>query len=206
LEGFAMNFKTPVMKSKLIFSLIFLLLLCLCLYSCGGGNVPKPHGYFRFDFPDKEYRLFDSAGCPFVFEYPVYSDIKPDNSGADKNHWFNLICPQYQATIYLSYVPLKDNFVAMLEDVHSFLYKHAVKADAIESQFYANSERHTAGFLFDIGGNAASSLQFYVSDSVRHFLRGSLYFYATPNRDSLAPLIDFFREDMMHLMETVEFR
>jgi gliding motility-associated lipoprotein GldD len=184
------------------FPLVVLFLSC----SCGGDKVPKPRGYFRFDFPDKEYRLFDSAGCPYSFEYPVYGEINSDKASKSERYWFDLEFPRYRATIYLSYKPVKNNLAEMIEDVHNLLYKHSVKADAIESQFYDKPERRTAGFLYDIGGNAASTVQFYLTDSTKHFLRGSLYFYATPNRDSLSPLIDFFRQDVQHLMETVEFR
>jgi gliding motility-associated lipoprotein GldD len=150
--------------------------------------------------------LFDSSTCPYSFEYPVYGEIKPYRDNLSEKFWFDLVFPQYRATVYLSYKPVNNNLAAMLEDMRSLLYKHSGKADAIERKFYDNPDEGTAGFLYDIGGNAASSVQFYISDSTKHFLRGSLYFYATPNRDSLSPLIDFFREDVKHLMETVKFR
>ena len=189
------------MNLRTVFPLVVLLLLS----ACGGDTLPRPHGYFRFDLPSKEYRLFDSLSCPYSFEYPVYGEIKPYKAVGAEKYWFDLVFPQYRATVYLSYKPVKNNLATMLEDMRSLLYKHSGKADAIESQFYDNPEEGTSGFLYDVGGNAASSVQFYITDSTQHFLRGSLYFYATPNRDSLAPLIDFFREDVKHLMETVRF-
>lgn len=182
-----------------------LMLLCL-LQACGESYAPKPHGYYRFDFPQKEYRSFDSLGCPYSFQYPVYGTLLADCSPGSEPYWFNLEFPAYKATLYLSYKGLDNNLDAMTEDVHRFLYKHSIKADAIEPSEYDHPGRHITGFLYDIGGNAASSVQFYLTDSTRHFLRGSLYFYSTPNRDSLAPLIQFFREDIQHLMETVEFK
>jgi gliding motility-associated lipoprotein GldD len=123
-----------------------------------------------------------------------------------QNCWYNLSFPQYKAIIHLSYQPINDNLAELLDDAHVFAYVHDVKANAIEPQFIPTKNEDITGLLFDIEGNTASSVQFFVTDSISHFLRGSLYFDSTPNRDSLAPLIDFFKEDITHLVETVEFK
>lgn len=183
----------------------YLLLFCL-LTACSNNYTPKPRGYFRFDLPEKEYQIFDSLGCPYSFQYPTYAILRADRFYNSEPYSFNLEFPAYKATLHLSYKKLNNNLERITEHVHSFLYKHSIKADAIVPSLYDNPERHITGFLYDIGGNAASSVQFYVTDSTHHFLRGALYFYSTPNRDSLAPLIDFFREDIQYLMETVEFK
>jgi gliding motility-associated lipoprotein GldD len=156
----------------------------------------------RFDFPEKQYRLFDTV-CPFRFEYPVYWQMIPVEG---QNCWYNMSFPQYQATIYLSYKPVRDNLAELLDDAHVFAYTHDVKASAIESQFIQTKNENVVGLLFDIEGNTASAVQFFVTDSITHFFRGSLYFYSSPNSDSLAPLIDFFRKDIEHLIETVDFK
>ncbi|MDR1593637.1 MAG: gliding motility lipoprotein GldD [Prevotellaceae bacterium] len=178
-----------------------ILFFALAMLSCE-SYTPKPKGYMRFDLPEKEYRLFDSI-CPVQFEYPVYGKmifVKEDNC------WYNLVFPQYQATVHLSYKPVRDNLAELLDDAHIFAYKHDVKANAIEPQFVKTKNDDIVGLLFDIEGNTASSVQFFVTDSVNHFFRGSLYFYSAPNSDSLAPLIDFFRKDIEHLIETVDFK
>jgi gliding motility-associated lipoprotein GldD len=185
-----MNVKTGIL---LLFSVIML--------SCE-GYTPKPKGYMRFDLPEKEYSLFDSV-CPFRFEYPVYGKMKPIEG---YNCWYNLSFPQYLATIYLSYQPVHDNLAELLDDAHIFAYKHDVKANAIEPQFIKTKSDDIVGLLYDIEGNTASSVQFFVTDSINHFLRGSLYFYSKPNSDSLAPLIEFFRKDIEHLIETIDFK
>jgi gliding motility-associated lipoprotein GldD len=163
---------------------------------------PKPKGYIRFDLPEKGYCLFDSV-CPFRFEYPVYGKMV---SVKEYDCWYNLSFPQYKAMIYLSYQPIHNNLAELLDDAHIFAYKHDVKANAIEPQLVRTKSDDIVGLLFDIDGNTASSVQFFVTDSISHFLRGSLYFYAKPNSDSLAPLIDFFRKDIEHLIETVDFK
>jgi gliding motility-associated lipoprotein GldD len=156
----------------------------------------------RFDLPDKEYYLFDSV-CPFRFECPVYGKVEPIE---ERNNWYNLSFPQYNATIYLSYQPVRNNLAELLDDAHIFAYRHDVKANAIEPQLIQTKKEDIVGLVFDIDGNTASSVQFFVTDSIKHFVRGSLYFYSTPNRDSLAPLIDFFRTDIEHLIKTIDFK
>jgi len=178
-----------------------LLFLGLVIMSCD-DYTPKPKGYIRFDLPEKEYRLFDSV-CPFRFEYPVYGKMLAVKG---QNCWYDLSFPQYRATVYLSYQPVNSNLAQLLDDAHIFAYNHDVKANSIEPWFIPTKSENLVGLLFDIEGNTASSVQFFVTDSISHFLRGSLYFYSTPNRDSLAPLIDFFKEDITHLVETMEFK
>ncbi len=82
---------------------------------------------------------------------------------------------------------------------------HITKADAINEQVISNRENKVYGILYDLKGNTASAVQFYVTDSIKHYLRGSLYFATEPNPDSLAPVIDFFREDIIHLIETLKW-
>lgn len=38
------------------------------------------------------------------------------------------------------------------------------------------------------------------------YLRGSLYFYASPNADSIAPAVEYFRKDVEHLIETLKWK
>ena len=99
-----------------------------------------------------------------------------------------------------------DNLSLLTEDAHRLAYKHSVKADAIEEKLWNNPDKEVYGIIYNIKGNAASSVQFFLTDSIRHYLRGSLYFYSQPDKDSLAPVIDFFREDIIHLVETLEWK
>ncbi|MDR1583508.1 MAG: gliding motility lipoprotein GldD [Prevotellaceae bacterium] len=178
-----------------------LLLFTIITLSCQ-DYIPKPRGYMRFDLPDKEYCLFDSV-CPFRFEYPIYGKMVPIKG---HNCWYDLSFPQYRATIYLSYQPVHNNLAELLDDAHIFAFRHDVKANAIEPQLVHTKNEDIIGLLFDIDGNTASSVQFFATDSVKHFVRGSLYFYSAPNSDSLAPLIDFFRTDIEHLIKTIDFK
>ena len=183
---------------------IFIITLCLII-SCTQTYTPKPRGYFRLDFPSKEYQHFDST-CPFTFEYPKYGQIERDLNKNAEPCWINISFPGYKSKIHLSYKSINSNSAQFIEDSHTLAYKHAIKADAIDELLVDYPERKVYGIIYDIRGNAASSVQFYLTDSLRHFLRGSLYFETSPNKDSLAPAIDFFRKDVEKLINTLEWK
>jgi gliding motility-associated lipoprotein GldD len=185
-----------------------ILLLTILFVSCQSNTVPKPRGYLRIDVPEKKYQQLQ-GDFPFKFEYPVYAEIsKYQGKASDESNtgnWINVDFPDYNAHIYLTYKPVNGNLGRLIEDAHEFVYKHVSKADAITQTEYLNPEKNVYGLLFDIQGNTASSVQFYVTDSTSNFLRGALYFNTEPNVDSLAPLISFFRKDVEYLMETLEW-
>ena len=177
------------------FTIIFLI-------GCKQSITPKPNGYFRIDFPEKEYKIIENK-YPYSFEYPIYTlvhDINNDSS------WINIIYPANKAILHLTYKEINDNISSYLEETRSFVYKHTLKADAISETPYLNPEHKVYGVLYDIKGNAASSLNFFVTDSTHHFLRGALYFNARPNKDSLSPVINFIREDVVHMIETFNWK
>jgi gliding motility-associated lipoprotein GldD len=175
------------------------------LWGCGQNAVPKPRGYFRIDFPPREYRLYNTE-CPFNFEYPAYSRISYDVGKKSEPCWFNIEFPGYRAKIYVSYKRVSGNLSEILQESHEFAYSHSIKADAISEQPWFNADKKVYGMLYDIKGNTASSVQFYLTDSTRNFIRGALYFEATPEEDSLAPVIKHFREDIVHLIETMSWK
>ena len=184
---------------------ITLLLLLLSFICCKQHYTPKPAGYPRIDFPEKTYQLYDST-CPFTFEYPVYGKITSDTSRITEPCWINIEFPSFSGKIHLSYKTVNNNVNTYIEDSRTLAYKHTVKADAISETLYSDEEQKVYGLLYEIKGDAASNVQFYLTDSNRHFLRGSLYFNIQPNADSLAPVIDFFKDDIIHLVETLKWK
>jgi len=201
------------MRAK--FKKINLLLLITLLgigYSCKETIIPKPKGYFRIDFPEKQYIVFDqdfpeTTNMPFIFEYPSYGNLSFQPGDTDEPGWFNIEFSSYRAKIYFTYIKIENNFDGLMEQTYNMNVKnHIPKADAINEQVYKNPENRVFGILYDLKGNTASAVQFYVTDSVKNYLRGSLYFSAEPNADSLAPVINFFREDIIHLIETLKWK
>ncbi|MGQ9620001.1 MAG: gliding motility lipoprotein GldD [Bacteroidales bacterium] len=180
---------------------LILTVLIATVLSCRERIIPKPRGYFRIDFPEKQYLLYDTI-CPFSFQYPVYGKIIYDTGDWNEPCWFNLTFPAFRATLHVSYKKISGDLPLILKEANDFVYSHSVKADAITEQPWLNNEKRVFGILYDIKGNTASAIQFVLTDSINHFLRGALYFSALPNEDSLAPVIEFFREDIVHFIES----
>jgi len=184
---------------------LIIVVLSLATCACKNQYTPKPHGYHRIALPERGYQVFDTA-FPYQFEYPKYAKIEPDTSSNAEAYWLNIILPEFNGQVYVSYKKIHDNLYELMEDGRNLVYKHTQKADAINERMFYNEESKVLGVLYEIKGNAASPMQFYATDSVKHFIRGSLYFNVVPNQDSLAPVISFVRDDIMHLMETIEWK
>ena len=173
--------------------------------------VPKPRGFFKVDLPEQRaYRTFDSAGFPYTFEYPVYGKIVQDQNLIQEEHepyWINVSFPELNAIIYLSYKKITPSATLdkLIDDSYSLTGVHKKRADYIETP-QINTPSGLQGVFYIAGGNTASRYQFFVTDKTQHFLRGSLYFNATPNSDSLAPVNEYLRKDVEHLIETLRFK
>lgn len=171
---------------------------------CESHYTPKPRAYFRIDFPEKNYLEFESA-CGFDIEVPRYSQIELIRASQD-SCWFNLSFPRNRAKVHFTYLAVNDELSLLLEDAYQMAFKHEVKADAIQREAFNYADRRVYGMIYDLKGDVASPLQFYLTDSAEHFLRGSLYFNHIPNADSIQPAIDFIREDVIHLIQTLEWQ
>lgn len=185
--------------------LVFFTALLLVPFSCRTPVTPKPEGYLRVDYPEKEYRLYN--GSPhYRFEIPTYAHVELDTGRRAGVGWSNVVVPSLDAKIHLSYKPVEDNLQAYITDSRRLVYKHTVKAEGIEESPFADPETDRFGIVYDLEGDVASAVQFFVTDSTTHFLRGSLYFNTRPNRDSLNPIIEFLRVDIIHMIETTEWK
>ncbi len=187
-----------------ILVLLFLIAFACLPISCRDKAMPKPRGYFRIDFPQKDYDVWQQD-YPFSFEYLKGAKVVEDKTHFAEKYWLNVLYPKYNATLHLSYKEVNENLDKYLEDSHKLVYKHTIKADAIDEKNYINNEKQVFGLVYRILGNSASSIQFIATDSSKHFLRGSLYFNNQPNSDSLAPVIQFIDKDIVHLMETLSW-
>ena len=193
-----------VQSSKfLVLGLLFIALFS----SCDNKQYqPKPRGYFRIDFPEKEYVRLDSMSY-YSFECPVYSVVTPDYLSPQEKEWINVEYPSHKGTVHISYKSVNDNLEAYLEDSYYMMTKHISRAMGIRDSVIINPDRNVYGLVYFLEGEGvASPMQFYLTDSVNHFLRGSLYFNVKTNNDSLAPVIDFILDDVRHLIETREWK
>lgn len=192
----------------------YFLFLCIILgaNACEQAYTPKPRGYFNISFPAKEYRVFDKPGYPYTFEYPVYANITQDSSffgeTPENPYWINVEFPSLNGKIYMSYKEIgkhNNTLEKLVNDAFKMTYKHTYKADYIDEKDI-HTPNGVSGLFYEVGGNAASAKQFFATDSSSHFLRGALYFDATPNADSLTPVHKFLQEDMLHLVETLRWK
>jgi len=193
-------------------STLTVFILLIASNSCREVAVPKPRGHFRIDLPKRQYIQYDDqtdkkGKIPLTFEYPIYGHLTFQEKNGSNQGWFNIEFPFYKAKIYLTYKAVNNDLDSLLEQSYQLNVKyHITKADAINEQVFSNRENKVYGILYDLKGNTASAVEFYVTDSLSHYLRGSLYFAAEPNADSLSPVIDFFREDIIHLIETLKWK
>jgi gliding motility-associated lipoprotein GldD len=185
---------------------IIILISIVLLQACDESYTPKPRGYVRIDLPEHNYILFDSS-FPYSFEYPVYAELSPDPFAPQEPYWLNINFPAYKGKIHLSYKKVDGNLIEYLEDSRQFVMKHIPKASAIDDSLIYDRERNVYGIIYQIEGmGAASPCQFFITDSINHFVRGALYFDVVPNNDSLAPVISFIREDIEHILSSFEWK
>jgi gliding motility-associated lipoprotein GldD len=194
-----------MMKSGTLFYRPIVALLILVATSCNQSYTPKPAGYLRIDYPEKNYRLYSDQEF-FEFEIPDYATVEIDSGPGGHQGWVNVAIPQLNGKIHLSYKPVGENLTAYITDCRELVYKHTVKAQGIEETPFIHREQNRYGMVYDLKGDVASAVQFFITDSTDHFLRGSLYFNSRPNRDSLNPVIEYIREDIIHLIETTRWK
>lgn len=188
----------------------FAFVIVVLLFAACGGNAdfsPKPRGYYRIGFPKKEYQAYNE-GCPFTFDYPKYSKVEPDKAANAKPCWQNIEFPQFNATLHLSYETIKSEkeFNELVEDAHKLSFKHTVKATSIDEGVIAYPDRKVYGIYYTIDGNAASSAQFFLTDSTKHYLRGALYFNSEPRLDSIQPVLNFIKKDVDVMIKSFKWK
>ncbi len=197
-------------KSKL-----FLLFTIVAMIAIGckeeSVQTPKPRSFPRVVYPEKNYVQFDTSFCEFTFEYPDYATIVQDTSFFGEKPedacWFNIYVPQFQSLIFCTYYPLgkKNSLNKVINDAYKLAGVHNKKASFID-EIPVNRPDHVSGTIFDIEGPVASTYQFFLTDSTTHFLRGALYFNVRTNQDSLAPVIEFMKKDVQHMISTFKWK
>lgn len=188
---------------------LLLVVMAVLFTACNHSHdySPKPRGFYRIVFPKKEYQQYE-GGCPFTFMYPKYAVIEPDKSRGAQNCWLNMRFPQFKGTLHMSYYPVtsQKTFNELTEDARTFAFKHTVKATSIDQGLIRYPDRKLYGIYYTIDGNAASSAQFFLTDSAHHYLRCALYFYTEPRLDSIAPVLDFVKKDMNVMISSFKWK
>lgn len=182
------------------FSCLFIFSLLFTTISCKNDVLPKPKSYLSLNYPKSNYGVFNS-NCGYTFKYNTLAKIE-----SKENCNFDITYKNMKATVYLNYKPVNNNIDNLLRDAQKLTYEHVIKADGILEQPYLNKQDKKYGMFYEVAGNAASQYQFYVTDSTKHFLVGSVYFYAKPNYDSILPASEYIKNDLRFLMESLQWK
>ena len=185
---------------KKTISIAFIPILIFCVASCKNDVLPKPTSQLRLDYPEARYVHFENE-CPFTFDLNSDAIIKKK---ADCN--LTIDYPKMKATIYVSYKSVNNDINTLLRDAQKLTYEHVIKADDILEQPFVNRDSKVYGMFYEVNGNAATNAQFYVTDSIKHFIDCSVYFYAKPNFDSVMPAASYVKNDMRAIMESLKWK
>lgn len=211
-------------------NLIFIFLVAIIVAACNSDYTSKKTGYYAIDFPAKQYQVFDEPSFPYSFEYPTYAKIIRDSStffddNPENDFWRNISFEQFNAKIYLSYKAIggkslykikmpngtyrdslgTNEYDRMIADAFKLTNKNEEKAEGkIDSVFTTNT--NISGMVFKLKGNVATQRQFFMTDTSKNFIRGALYFYASPNADSLKPVVNFLQKDIDHMINTFRWK
>jgi gliding motility-associated lipoprotein GldD len=184
--------------------LVLLGVLGCLLVGCAPTPYPRPFGYHRIDFPERAYQQYDAPGCPFTFEYPRYAEVLPRTRTDSCS--VTLYFPQFRAYWHLTDRDFARDGAGRnksFEDYRKVVYKHSQKAtNILETPFDWPAGQ---GVFFELWGEVPTSAQLFVTDSTDRALMASFYFRTASKNDSLAPVIDFLKADMLHLAETLRF-
>lgn len=178
----------------------FIILLLVLMVSCGEDPIPKPKAYLSLNYPVKKYQKIDKE-IPYSFEI-----VKNAQAETLANNWLKIKYPKLKASVDITYRSVDNNLIELLTDAEKLVFEHTLKADQIASNKFENKKNKVFGSMYDITGNSASQVQFHVTDSIKHFLKGSLFFHTKPNYDSVLPAVAYIKEDMIHMMETMEWK
>lgn len=172
--------------------------------SCQETYQPLPVGQLRLDLPKHTYDVIESH-CPYTMEAPTYGRFA-ERKAPENSCWSDLKLAPLRAVIHMTYRDLKGDLARMLNETHDLTYNHVGMADNILDETISYPEHDVHGTLFMVEGNVASNIQFYVTDSAKHFLRGALYFNTAPNKDSLAPVVAHVKKDIEHLLQSLRWK
>lgn len=189
---------------KQLLSVLILLNILLCV-SCT-EYTPKPRGYFRIEPPEARYLVLPSDSLPYSFNISQLATVELPEIGSPEG-WINLSYPSLGVKVYCSYLPVTPSSLPTAEKESRFLVsRQAKRAETVKEQAYSNPEERVYGSLFLLDGESASPVQFMLTDSVSHFFRGALYYDCVPNADSLAPVTDYLRKDIIELIQSFRWK
>ena len=193
------------MRNRLITALLSAIVMFAS--GCKSDYQPKPKGYNRLIMPKTEYRISPDS-LPYQFEYSTSASILKDTSWINERTWVEIYYPSLKANIHITYKKMNNRealLKELLDDAYNLTSKQQIKANAIDEIIVRTPSGKTA-VIAEITGDVPSQFQFTMTDSARHFLRGALYFNTKVQNDSLAPAIDFMKKEVIHFINTLQWK
>jgi gliding motility-associated lipoprotein GldD len=181
--------------------------LVFLLAACNRDYLPKPLGYNRLTLPEPAYRPLPDS-LPYAFEYSQHARLLADTSWLREKFWIEIYYPDLKANVHVTYKRIHKNnqlLKEFLNDAYTLTAKHQIKAYAINEVISTTPSGKTA-VIAELEGEVPSQFQFTVTDSTDNFLRGALYFNTRVANDSLAPAIEYMKKDIMHMINTLEWK
>lgn len=194
-----------MMKTITGFGIVLLFVAVVC--GCEREYLPKPLGYNRLVLPDPAYHALPDS-LPYTFEYSTHARLLSDTSGFSERFWIEIFYPELKSTIHVTYKKINNNdelLKEFLNDAYVLASKHQIKAYAIDEVITKTPKGHTA-VVVELDGEVPSQMQFTITDSTKNFLRGALYFNTKVQNDSLQPAIEYMKKDIMHLINTFDWK
>lgn len=181
-------------------NIFYCFIVVVFFISCDDDVLPKPKAYLSLSYPVSKYEKG-------VEKKPYHFEISKNAVVVElPNYWLKIRYPKLKASVDITYIPIQNNIKELLIESEKLVYKHAVKAEQILTKDFEDAKKRVFGSMQEISGNAASQIQFHLTDSTKNFIKGALYFYTKPNYDSLLPAVDYIKKDIMYLIETLEWK
>jgi len=186
---------------KISLNITLICFISFAMLSCfKEDTLPKPKAQLRLEYPSPAYEMINSD-CPYTFDTSSATKVK-----LNSKCWVNIDYPKLKASINMTYRPVEDNLKELLIEAEKLTFNHTIKADGISSAPYINQQKKVYGSIFEVTGNAASPIQFHVTDSSSHFITGAVYFNVQPNYDSIKPAINYLQKDIIRIIESLEWK
>lgn len=187
---------------KRFLTLVFLSFTCA---ACESNWLPKPPGYNRIELPRHEYQRLEQ-GYPYQLDFSVHSRVEADSFNLEETEWINLNYKKFGAKVHLTYkkIDQSTDFKTLSNDAFNLTAKHQIKAYGIEEAILLTPNGYSA-VVAELTGEVPTQFQFFITDSTSNFLRGAVYFNSALKNDSLAPIIEYIKIDMAHLINSVNF-
>ena len=183
-----------------MFKNITLFFIVALLVSCSKDSQPKPYGELRLEYPNPQYKKFEA--CHYGFDFSDFATI----SDAKKPCWYYIDYPKMKAKVFITYFPIKNDFLLHVKESEKMVYEHTIKASSIDTKSFTYPDRKVYGNFYELKGQTASNIQFYITDSTKHYVTGNLYFNTRPKPDSLAPAVKYIKNDLLHLIDTFHWK